>query len=278
MRGEHDRLLPAQQSRQHHPPAGCQHLGEVAGQQRQRARQDVRQHQVVARSAQRAVAVSRRPADPHQPHDAVADDVMPGDPHGTTIDIARQNLAAQQFRRGDREDPGARADVERAAETDGAAPGSRAPSGKLGSTDVRRFRTRSPRRPGCRSRQPAHDRDNASHRQRTGRPAEAGRRAGSPPASRGPAASPRRSRQACRRPQRRRVRAAPRVPGSAPPMADRLRRATPAARSRRPKPRPPPRRAAQIPRRPPPRREPLRRGARTGSAASERARHQARST
>jgi hypothetical protein len=41
MRCQHDRLLTAQQSRQHRPPAGHQGSREIGGEQRQRARQDI---------------------------------------------------------------------------------------------------------------------------------------------------------------------------------------------------------------------------------------------
>ncbi len=120
MRRQHDRLLPAQQTRQHRMPARREIMREIGRHDRQRARQDVREDQIVAVRAQHGAAIADCMADPHQPRDAVARGIMAGDRHRAGIDVARQHRAAQQFRRGDRQNPGAGADVERMA--DGALP------------------------------------------------------------------------------------------------------------------------------------------------------------
>jgi len=113
MRRQDDRLLAAQQTRQYRPSAGCEVTREVGGQQCQRARQDVRQDQVMATPVQPAPAVSGGMADPHQAGDPVAGDIVAGDHDRPGIDVARQHPVAQQLGRGDRQYAGAAADIER---------------------------------------------------------------------------------------------------------------------------------------------------------------------
>ena len=156
MRCEHDRLLPAQQSRQHGPSAGSQRAGKIARHQRQRARQDVRQDQVVTRFAHRPIAVSRRLGEPAPgsrrrcARRCVGRRVPRRDrcrwpaPGGAAISPQRSREFRCRYR------------YRAAGETDGAAPDVRAPSGSRGSTDARRSRTRLPHRPRSRSRRTAH--------------------------------------------------------------------------------------------------------------------------
>ena len=60
-----------------------------------------------------AAAVSREVADPHQAGDAVARDIVAGDRDRARIDIAGRYLAPQQLGRGDRQDSGPGADIQR---------------------------------------------------------------------------------------------------------------------------------------------------------------------
>ena len=113
MRRQHDWLLAAQQSRQHRPPPGREMAREVGGQQRQRARQDIRQDQVMMPPAYCGVAVSREVADPRQAGDGVARDIVAGDHDRARIDIAGRYLAPQQLGGGDRQDSGPGADIQR---------------------------------------------------------------------------------------------------------------------------------------------------------------------
>jgi hypothetical protein len=48
VRCEHDRLLPPQQSRQHSPSIGRQSASKVGGHDRQWAREDIGQNQIIA--------------------------------------------------------------------------------------------------------------------------------------------------------------------------------------------------------------------------------------
>ena len=58
-------------------------------------------------------AVSREVADPHQAGNAVARDIVAGDRDRARIDIAGRYLAPQQLGRGDRQDSGPGADIQR---------------------------------------------------------------------------------------------------------------------------------------------------------------------
>jgi len=113
MRRQHDRLLAAQQSRQHRPPARGEVTREVGGQQRQRARQDIRQNQIMIPPAYRMAAVSRKVADPGQASDTVTRNIVAGDLDRPSIDIAGQYPAPQQLGRGDRQDSGPGANIQR---------------------------------------------------------------------------------------------------------------------------------------------------------------------
>ena len=62
---------------------------------RQRPRQDIRQNQIVAITAQRAVAIADRALDPHQLRNAITGDIMPGDEDRAGINVAGQHWAAQ---------------------------------------------------------------------------------------------------------------------------------------------------------------------------------------
>jgi hypothetical protein len=95
MRRQHDRLLAAQQSRQHRPPPRGEVACEVGGQQCQWARQNIRQDQVMMPAAYGAAAVSWGVADPHQAGDAVTRDIVAGDRDRARIDIAGRYLAPQ---------------------------------------------------------------------------------------------------------------------------------------------------------------------------------------
>ena len=113
MRRQHDRLLAAQQSRQHRPAVGGEVTREVGSQQRQRARQDIRQDQIMMPPAYRMAAVSRKVADPGQAGDAVTRNIVAGDLDRPSIDIAGQYPAPQQLGRGDRQDSGPGANIQR---------------------------------------------------------------------------------------------------------------------------------------------------------------------
>jgi hypothetical protein len=113
MRRQHDRLLATQQSRQHRPPAGGEVPRQVGGQQRQRARQDIRQDQIMMSPPYRAAAVSREVADSHQTGDGVVRHIAAGDRDRARIDIAGEYPAPQQLGGGDRQDSGPGADIQR---------------------------------------------------------------------------------------------------------------------------------------------------------------------
>lgn len=116
MRRQYDRFLPTQQSRQYRPPAGRQGTGQIGGQQRERARQDVREDQIMLPPAQAAAAISGRVAKPHQQCHTVARDVVAGDRDRAWIDITRPHLTLQQLGCRDRQDAGAGADIERSGD------------------------------------------------------------------------------------------------------------------------------------------------------------------
>jgi hypothetical protein len=116
MGGEHDPLLSRQQPGQHCPPARRQHPRQIARHQGQRARQDVRQHQIVTPYARSAAAIARRGVEAHEAGDAVPFGVPAGDGDRGGIDVARPDPPAQPPGGGDREDPGARSDIARMAD------------------------------------------------------------------------------------------------------------------------------------------------------------------
>ena len=234
MRRQHDRLLMAQQSRQHRPPAGHQGSREIGGEQRQRARQDIRQNQIIAVPAQPATAKSGSVSDPHPAGNAVVRDIMAGDRDRVRIDVARANPAPQQLGGGDRQDAGAGADIERTVdptpahqslECDQAALGRRMLAGAESGCSIEHDPDRPGRHPAPMMR--AIDEKPADRQWRECQlvlrePVAVGE-------------SPRRPRSAHRRQRRPRAPAAPTAPGSAPRISDRLRAATPRARSRTPK-------------------------------------------
>lgn len=112
MRRQHDRFLTAQQPGQHGISAGGEAAGEIGGEERQRPGQDVRQNEIMVVPAQPASAIAVGMIDPHQAADPVVRDIAAGDPDRSRIDVARPHASPQQLRRGDRQDPGAGADVE----------------------------------------------------------------------------------------------------------------------------------------------------------------------
>ncbi len=198
-------------------PPGARCAREIGGHQRQRARQDVGQNQIMAPPAQPAAAISGSAADPHQAGDAVARDIVAGDRDRARIDVARptpggaaawpRRSTGCRCRRRYRADGAIRRRRASACERQQAAAGRGMLAGAERGRRIEHDR-RSPR--------PAPRRDDASHRQKTGRSAAAGKRAGFQRASRGRAVSLRRSRPVRRRQPRRRAPAAPTAPGSAP--------------------------------------------------------------
>jgi hypothetical protein len=94
VRSEHNRLLSEQQSGQHRAAAALKVTGEVGRQNRQRARQDVRQDQVMTRIADHAVTITSCCADFHEVCDAIAPGIVAGNGHSAGIDIGREHLAA----------------------------------------------------------------------------------------------------------------------------------------------------------------------------------------
>lgn len=112
---QHDRLLPAQQSREHRASAGRQRRRQIGGQQRQRARQYVREDQIVAPSAHPQAAVARCAGNPHPCRNPVAHAIAAGDLRRPRVDVARRHPDVPQLCRGDRQNPGTGPDIERMA-------------------------------------------------------------------------------------------------------------------------------------------------------------------
>jgi len=102
MRGENDRLLTEEQPRQNGPPARRQGARQIGRHHGQRASQNIRQHQVVSGFFEFPIAVSRRPAGPHEACNTVAASVLACNIDGPLIDVAGQHPAAEQLCRSNR--------------------------------------------------------------------------------------------------------------------------------------------------------------------------------
>src|SRR2546423_3948606 len=112
VRRKHERLLPTQYPRQHRDPARREGALQIARHQRQWARQDIRQDQIVFVPAQGTAAITGGAQEARSGGEAVAAGMMPRDAHSFRIDVASDDRATQALRGGNRQDAAAGPDIQ----------------------------------------------------------------------------------------------------------------------------------------------------------------------